>query len=111
MLKYSTSCVEYNHKMFCIYCGSEVKEVEESYGNHGRDTISHYPCDCKGAVDEQDLLTKLKQAKSQFYQHIERAKATNKVLMAKKEQEEEVKRLANNDISRAQLLILDPEKA
>lgn len=111
MLKYSTSCVEHKHKKYCLYCGNEIEVVEDYYGNHGRDCDYYYPCECDGAKEEQLLLERLKVAKKSLNLHIERAIAVNKMAMAKKEQEEKVRELTNNDVSRSQILVVDMEKA
>ena len=108
---YDTSYIEYDCKKYCLYCGKEIKVVEDCYGNHGRDVDYYYPCDCDGAKEEQLLLERLADAKKQLKAHIEKGKSENKAVMAKKEQEDKIKNLMNNSLSRAQLVILDPEKA
>jgi len=108
---YNTSCVEYDCKKYCLYCGKEIEVVEDCYGNHGRDVDYYYPCDCNGAKEEQLLLERLADAKNQLKAHIEKAKSDNKMVVSKKDQEEKIKNLMNNSLSRAKLITLDQEKA
>lgn len=72
----------------CIYCGKDIKEVEDFYsGSYESDT--YYPCTCEGALKEQELLRIIKNTKHQLevlqFEAYEKNKVYKAMEKAKKE--------------------------
>lgn len=56
----NTREVTYKGKKYCAYCGEVLKSYEHYYGNHGRDSVTFYNCDCTGANLEIDFIKRAK---------------------------------------------------
>lgn len=51
-VEFKSNCLENKTKIFCSYCGKEIKDTSRYYD---RDYYESFECDCEGAMKEIEL--------------------------------------------------------